>query len=60
LVAAPTILGRELHLDDGIPVIIHDRCPADTGLADRTGGLFPLPVNLEVLGVKAGPFAGFQ
>ncbi len=23
VVAAPTILGRELHLDDGIPAIIH-------------------------------------
>jgi hypothetical protein len=30
LVAAPTILGRELHLDDGVPAVIHSRCPAQT------------------------------
>lgn len=58
LVAAPTVLGRELHLDDWIPTIIYRWCPAGTGLARRAGGLLLVPIDLEVLGIKAGPLTG--
>ncbi len=58
LVAAPTILARELYLDDGIPPITRRRRSADTRLAGRTGRLWLAPINLEVLGVNAVPLAG--
>jgi hypothetical protein len=56
LVAGPTIFGRELHLAHRIPTIIDSRRPARASLAHRTDGVLPVPSNLEVLGVKAGPF----
>ena len=58
VVAAPTILGRELHLDDGIATVIEGRRPADAGLAGWTGRVLLVPINREVLGIKAGPLAG--
>jgi hypothetical protein len=59
-VAVPTILGRELHLDDQIPTVIHGRRPPSAGLAGRAGCVLLAPINLEMLGVKAGLFAGCQ
>jgi hypothetical protein len=40
--------------------MIHGRRPAGTGLTYRTSRSVLLPSNLEVLGVKAGPFARLQ
>jgi hypothetical protein len=38
--------------------MIQGRCPARTGLAGRTGRMGLGPIDLEVLGVKAGSFPG--
>jgi hypothetical protein len=51
---ASAIFARELHLDDRIPAIIHGRRPADTRLARRTGRVLLVPIDLEMLDVKAG------
>jgi hypothetical protein len=56
--AAPTILGRALHLDHGIPAMIHGRRPACTGLPSGADRVWLVPIDLEVLGVKAGPCTG--
>jgi hypothetical protein len=58
VVAAPAIFGRELHRDDGIPAIIDGRRPAGAGLAGRTGRVRLVPIDLEMLDVKAGPCTG--
>jgi hypothetical protein len=58
LVAVLTILGRELHLDDSTPAMIHRRHPARAGLAGRAGRVPLAPIKLDVLGGKADPFAG--
>src|SRR5262245_55503695 len=58
VVAAPTVLRRELHRDDGIPPIISGRRPARAHLASRTSRVLLVPIDLEVLGVKTGCLAG--
>jgi hypothetical protein len=58
LVAAPTILGRELYLNDGLLAVIDGRRPADTGLASWTSRVLLVPINLEMVSVKTGPCAG--
>src|SRR5262249_17880902 len=55
LLAAPTICGRKLHLHDGMPTTIQGWCPTTTALADRTDRVVLVPMDLEMLGVQAGP-----
>jgi hypothetical protein len=57
MIAAPTILGRALHLDDGMPAMIHGRPPARADLTGRTGRVLRVPLNLEGLGGKASSLA---
>ena len=56
--AAPTILAGELDLHDRILAVIDGGRPADTGLASWTGRVLPVPIDLEMLGVKASPGLG--
>jgi hypothetical protein len=58
VVAALTILARELHLNDRMLAVIDGGRPADTGLAGWTGRVLLVPIDLEMLGVKAGSLAG--
>ena len=58
MVAVPTILSRKFHLHDGIPAVIHDCRPANTGLTGWLGRVLLGPIDLEMLDVKTGPLAG--
>jgi hypothetical protein len=58
-VAVPTIRGRARHLDDRMATVIHGRRPPSAGRAGRAGGVWLAPLNLAVLGVNAGPGAGW-
>ena len=58
MVAPPTVFAGELYLDDGIAAVLHGRRPTDTRLAGRTARVLLAPIDLEVLGIKAGPLAG--
>ena len=51
------VASRELYFDHGVPAIVHGRHPASTGLAALTGRVVLVPIGLQVLGVKVGPFA---
>jgi hypothetical protein len=52
------ILGRELHLDDGIVAMSHGRRLGPTDLAGRTARVWLIPSTVEGLDVTAAPYRG--